>query len=149
MSFPIGRPRTRRPAPVSWMTAMAVLALTLTGCAATSEPSSSTAAEATPEPSVAASPTADATASAAAEVCLPAHIITALREIGEGNFEPATPLNEVADELEALDLSQEEGLAEVRDELVTQLRDTDPDQTRQELIFAANVFLSDSGAPQC
>lgn len=77
MSFPIARPRTIRPAPVLWMTAFALFALVLTGCAATSGPSSSPAAEATlepsvaaptvTEPSVAASPTAEATASAAAD----------------------------------------------------------------------------------
>ena len=56
MSFQIVRPRTIRPAR-AWMTAVAMFALVMTGCAATSAPSSPTAAEATPEPSVAASPT--------------------------------------------------------------------------------------------
>lgn len=134
-------------------------ALVLTGCGATSEPSGSTAAEATREPSVAAStvaasPTAEASASAASGACLPAEIIAAIEEIARANFEPETPLSEVADALEALDLSQYEGFAEVRDELVTQLRDPDPDQTRQGLVHVANVFLSDSrssfvGHPQC
>ena len=56
MSFPIARPRTSRPALGSWMTAIAMFAFVMTGCAATSTPSSPAAAEATPEPSVAASP---------------------------------------------------------------------------------------------
>ena len=154
MSFPIARPRIIRPATVSWMTAIALFALVLTGCGATSQPNSSTAADATREPSVAAStvaasPTAEASASAASGPCLPAEIIAAIEEIAIANFDPETPLNEVADAIEALDLSQAEGFAEVRDELVNHLRDPNPDQTRQGLIHIANVFLSDAGAPQC
>ena len=151
MQLPITGPRTIRPAPVAWVTAMALLAVVLAGCGAT--PSSSAADEATPDPSVAqstvASPTPEATASAAPEVCLPEDIITAIGEISRANFEPATPLNEVANALEALEFREGELFAEVRDELVNQLRDPDPDQTRQELVHVANVFLSDGGAPQC
>ena len=153
MTFPITRPHLIRPFPVAWM-ATAAFALVLTGCGATSQQTSSPESEATREPSiaastVAASPTAEASASAASGPCLPAEIIAAIEEIARANFEPETPLNEVADAIEALDLSQAEGFAEVRDELVIQLRDPDPDQTRQELIHAANLFLSDAGAPQC
>jgi hypothetical protein len=124
------------------MTAMALFALVLTGCS-TSSPGTTSGPTAA-APTVATSPSVGASASAAAGFCLPPELVTALDEIGQGNFEPGTPLNELADTFEALDLSQEAGLAEVRDELVKELRDTNPDQQRIDLMYAANLFRSDA-----
>lgn len=84
MSFPISRPRTSRPAPMWWMTAMALVAILLTGCAATSEPSSTTSVEATPEMTAAASgapspaPSESAAATIAADADLAALLPTTL-----------------------------------------------------------------------
>ncbi len=146
MPILIGRSRTMRPAPLRWMTAMALFALVLTGCS-TSSPGTTSGPTAA-APTVATSPSVGASASAAAGFCLPPELVTALVEIGQGNFEPGTPLNELADRFESLDLSQEAGLAEVRDELVKELRDTNPDQTRIDLMHAANLFRSDA-AQKC
>jgi hypothetical protein len=152
MTFLITRPHFIRQFCLPLMIT-AAFALALTGCGAASPSASSPESDATREPSitstVAASPTAEASASAASGPCLPSEIIAAIEEVARANFEPETPLNEVADAIEALDLSSAEDFAEVRDELVIQLRDPDPDQTRQELVHVANVFLSDAGAPQC
>lgn len=79
--------------------------------------------------------------------CLPAEVIAAIREVADGNLAPAIPLSEVADALEALDLSQEGRFIEVRDELVMQLRHPDPErQQGLDLVHVANLFLSDAGA---
>lgn len=79
--------------------------------------------------------------------CLSAEVIAAIREVADGNLGPAIPLNEVADALEALDLSQEGRFIEVRDELVVQLRHPDPErQQGLDLVHVANLFLSDAGA---
>lgn len=136
MPLPITSPPTIRPALVAWTTAFALIAVVLAGCSATAEPSSPTAVEATPAPSLAqpgaASPTPEATASAAAEVCLPAEIIADLEAASDGNFDPETPLNEMADAIEALDFPVDDfddadfyGL--LRDDLVEKLRAPDAD----------------------
>jgi hypothetical protein len=117
------------------MTAFVLIGVVLAGCSTTGEPGSSTP-EATPEPSLdqpsVASPTTEATASAAAEVCLPAEIIADLEGASEGNFEPETPLNEMADAIAALEFAQDDFddadfYELLRDDLVEKLRSSDPD----------------------
>ena len=153
MQLPITSLRTIRPGLVAWMTALALIAAFLAGCGAT--PSSSTPGEATPEPSLTqpnvASPTAAVSASAAAEICLPAEIIAAIEEISDGNFEPAVPLSEIADAVEPLDVSglDDPSFAELlRDDLVEKLREPNP-EFLAPLGFAATGFLSEVEIAEC
>lgn len=152
MSFPAARSWATR---LSRMTIVATFSLVLIGCGATSAPGSSTGGQASLVPSVAASasaaaasPTVSVRPSASAGPCLPAPIMAAIKEVARANFKPATPLSEVADALEALDFGGDRA-AEIRDELVTQLRDPAPTKTRQLLVHVANVFLSRGHVTEC
>ena len=122
----------RRPA-TAWVSA-ASIAFLLAACGgggASGDPAPSTAASsassASSEPSQAALPSAEPIASAAGvELCLPAEVITAIEELRAGNFEPDMPFSEIADAVEALDVSglDDPSFAELlRDDLVEKPRD--------------------------
>lgn len=97
------------------------------------------------EPSTAAEPSAAASGSGAGEVCLPSDVLAAITDIADGNLEPEVALEEIADAVEALDVSELEGevpfAVQDRDDLVKNLREAEPNPTQLE--FAADVFRSE------
>lgn len=145
---PVFAPRLLR----GW-TGIAIVAL-LAACG-TSAPASSSGATAETEPTAAASSAAEPTAAesptvapseaAVAEICLPADVLAAIEEIADGNLEPEVALGEIADAVEALDVSELEGevpfAEQDRDDLVKNLREAEPNPTQLE--FAADVFRSE------
>jgi hypothetical protein len=133
-----------------------VIAVLLAACG-TSSPAASSAASVEAEPSTAASPSegaessdsaapsAAASEAPAAEICLPSEVLAAIGEIADGNLEPEVALEEIADAVEALDVTELERevpfAAQDRDDLVKNLREADPNPTQLE--FAADVFRSE------
>lgn len=106
-----------------------VLAACGGGGVTSSESASSTdasmAASAPAERSETAIPSVEPIASAAAELCLPAEIRTAIEELRAGNFEQDVPFDEIADAVEDLDVSglDDPSFAELlRDDLVEKLQ---------------------------
>lgn len=131
MSFTNPRHRIRPDRASSVVVALAALVLAACGGSAASSVLAEESAEPSAEASASASPSAEPSASAAAdEPCLPAEIIAAIEEIRGGNFEPDVPLSEIADAVEALDLSalDDPSFAELlKDDLVEKLREPNPE----------------------
>jgi hypothetical protein len=105
--------------------------------------------EASAAGSTAASPSDPAPSETASEVaggslCLRADVIAAIEDLADGNLEPEVPLADIADAVEALDVSSlDVPFAENdRDDLVANLRTSDAN-TALRLPFAAAVFRSD------
>lgn len=152
MSFADARNRIRADS-ASSVVVVALAALILAACAGPA--ASSVPAEESVEPSAEASapatPSAEPSASAVVdELCLPAEILAAIEEIGDGNFEPDVPLTDIADAVEALDVSglDDPSFAELlRDDLVTKL--LEEPEFQASLGFAATGFLSEVEVAEC
>ena len=129
------------------------IAVLLAACAAnapaaTSDPEPTTAAteSASAEPTVAASPSA--AASDAAAPCLPAEIFAAVEDISNV-VEPSVPAEDIADAVEALDLTgiDHDLVPVMQDDLVTRLRDGDTNSF--DLQIAAGVLLEEANLTAC
>ena len=150
MSF-LPRRGVLRQAPMPWLgiAAMVLLAACGSGASSSSEPSVAASAE----PSVAALPSTEpsepAEPSEAAEApCLPADLFAAMEAIESVEVGPDLPAAELADAVEALDLSQFEDLTQtMQDDLVELLRDGEASSFDAQV--AAGVILQTTGMTEC
>ena len=133
-------------------TVFAIAAL-LAACAAnpsatSSDPEPTVAAteSASEEPSVAASPSA--AASDAAAPCLPAEMFAAMEDISNV-VEPSVPAEDLADAVEALDLTgvDDDAVQDFQDDLVTRLRDGDTNSFNLQV--AAGYLLQRANLTAC
>jgi hypothetical protein len=150
MSYP-PRPAVLRHSPMPWL-AIAAMVL-LAACGGGASPSSDPSVAASAESSVAALPSSEpsdgAEPSEAAEApCLPADLLAGMEAIESVEVGPDLPAAELADAIEALDLSQFEELTQtMQDDLVELLRDGEASSFDAQV--AAGVILQTTGMTEC